>query len=259
MSDKIQLPANGPDEELEAAGGPLYVRFQDIIMKKIEAGEFLPGEKMPSERVLAEMYGINRMTVKSAVNALVNKGYLYRLQGKGTFVQKKDFHRLNLGLLSDSGNLGITAMVKSQGVKISNKILTRGVITGSRFFSGKLRIDMDEPVYSLHRIRYGNEEPIAVEYTYVPYRFFPGMEQIDFKHVSLYDYMDSKDRMPVTFEQKFRIVEVSKKEGKYLELEQGQVVYYFEMIGLDSSDTVVEYTESYTRTDKAEFIFEIKG
>ena len=238
---------------------PLYIKFQDIIIKKIEAGEFLPGEKLPSERVLAEMYGINRMTVKSAVNALVGKGYLYRLQGKGTFAQKKDFRRLNLGFLNESGNAGITAMVKSQGVKISNKILAKGVISGSRFFSSKLQVDINAPIYSLHRIRYGNEEPIAVEYTYVPYQYFKGMQLIDFKNVSLYDYMDSKGRMPVTFEQKFQIVEVSKKEAKYLELEQGQVVFYFELLGLDENNTIVEYTESYTRTDKAEFIFNING
>lgn len=246
-------------KEMRPQEEPLYVKVQDIIMKKIEDGEYLPGEKLPSERVLAEMYGINRMTIKSAVNALVTKGYLYRQQGKGTFVQKKDFHRLNLGLLSESGNLGITAMVKSQGVKISNKILTRGVISGSKYFSNKLRVDLEAPVYSLHRIRYGNEEPIAVEYTYVPHRYFPDMELIDFKNVSLYDYMDSKGRMPISFDQKFQIIEVSKKEAKYLELEQGQVVYYFEMIGLDESNTIVEYTESYTRTDKAEFIFNING
>jgi len=244
---------------LQTQDEPLYVKFQDIIMKKIEAGEFLPGEKLPSERVLAEMYGINRMTVKSAINALVTKGYLYRLQGKGTFAQKKDFHRLNLGLLNEPGNTGITARVKSQGVKISNKILTKGILSGSRYFSSRLEIDLDAPVYSLHRIRYGNEEPIAVEYTYVPYRHFPGIELIDFKNVSLYDYMDSKGRMPISFEQKFQIIEVSKKEAKYLELEQGQVVYYFEMIGMDESNTVVEYTENFTRTDKAEFLFTING
>lgn len=236
-----------------------YTKFQDIIMKKIEAGEYLPGEKLPGERVLAEIYGINRMAVKNAVNALVSKGYLYRLQGKGTFAQKKDFQRLNLGLLTESRNMGITSMVKSQGVKISNKILGRGVLSESRFFSGKLQIDLKDPIYSLHRIRYGNEEPIAVEYTYVPYRYFPDIEQIDFKYVSLYDYMDSKGRMPVNFDQKFQIIEVLKKEGRYLELEQGQVVYYFEMLGLDETNTIVEYTESFTRTDKAEFIFNING
>lgn len=245
--------------EIQRQEEPLYVKFQDIIMKKIEAEEYLPGEKLPSERVLAETYGINRMTVKNAINALVAKGYLYRLQGRGTFTQKKDFQKLNLGFLSESGNMGITAMVKSQGVKISNKILTRGIISGSRFFSSKLQVDIDDPIYSLHRIRYGNEEPITVEYTYVPYRHFPGMELVDFKNVSLYDYMDSKGRMPINFEQKFQIIEISKKEAKYLELEQGQVVFYFEMLGFDENNTIVEYTESYTRTDKAEFIFSING
>ncbi|MDF3001573.1 MAG: transcriptional regulator, GntR family [Bacillota bacterium] len=238
---------------------PLYIRLQDIIMKKIEAGEYLPGEKLPSERVLAEKYAINRMTVKSAVNALEAKGYLYRLQGKGTFVQKKDFHKLNLGLLNESGNTGITARVKSQGVRISNKILTQGLLSGSRFFSSKLDVSINDPIYSLHRVRYGNEEPIAIEYTYVPYHCFPGIEKIDFKNVSLYDYMDSKGRMPVSFEQKFQIIEVSKKEGKYLELEPGQVIFYFEMLGMDATDTLVEYTESFTRTDKAEFLFTING
>lgn len=244
---------------LDIQDEPLYIKLQDIIMKKIESSEYLPGEKLPSERVLAEKYGINRMTVKNAINALETKGYLYRAQGKGTFVKKKDFHKLNMGFLNESGNCGITAMVKSQGVQIANEILTRGEIPESRYFTNKLRIDVKAPVYSLHRIRYGNSEPIAVEYTYVPRDFFPDIEQVDFKYVSLYDYMDSKGHMPVTFDQKFQIIEVLKKEGKYLELEQGQVVYYFEFVGLNESNTVVEYTESYIRTDKAEFLFDINS
>ena len=44
-----------------------------------------------------------------------------------------------------------------------------------------------------------------------------------------------------------------------MDLEQGQVVFYFEFIGLDERNTIVEYTESYTRTDKAEFLFNING
>ncbi|MBR0599603.1 GntR family transcriptional regulator [Sinanaerobacter chloroacetimidivorans] len=248
-----------PTEEQKEKESPLYVKLQDMIMKKIEAGEYLPGEKLPSERTLAEMYGINRMTVKNAINALEAKNYLYRQQGKGTFVQKKDFHKLNLGFLNEAGNCGITAMVKSQGIRIANEVIVKGTLTGSRYISSKLTIPTEAEVYSLHRIRYGNEEPIAVEYTYVPYALFPDMDQVDFKYVSLYDYMDSKGCMPETFEQKFQIIEVPKKEGKYLELEQGQVVYYFEFIGLDGSGRVVEYTESYTRTDKAEFFFKING
>ncbi|MDD2484417.1 MAG: GntR family transcriptional regulator [Eubacteriales bacterium] len=238
---------------------PLYIKLEDVLMKKIEAGDYLPGEKLPGERALAEIYGINRMTAKNAINGLVQKKYLYRVQGKGTFVQKKDFHKLNLGFLNESGNCGITAMVKSQGVRIANKILTKGTLPPNDYFCGRLKLAKNDPVYSLHRIRYGNEEPIAVEYTYLPCALFPDIESFDFKHVSLYDYMEAHKHMPVAFEQKFRIIPVPQKEAKYLDLDQGQVVYYFEFLGFDENGILVEYTESFTRTDKAEFFFDTNG
>jgi GntR family transcriptional regulator len=243
-------------DDMKHKEDPLYVKLEDILIKKIKAGEYLPGEKLPGERTLAEIYNLNRMTVKTAVNDLVKKKYIYRVQGKGSFVNKKDFYKLNLGFLNESGNCGITAMVKSQGIRISNEILAKGVIEGSRFFSNKLRIDKSEDVYSLHRIRFGNEEQIAVEYTYVPLSLFRDIDSFDFKHVSLYDYMESKSHMPVDFEQRFQIIEVPKKEAKYLGIRPGEVVYYFEFIGFDEKGVLVEYTESYTLTDKAEFFLE---
>ena len=43
---------------------PLYMQLKEIIIKRIEDGEYLPGEKIPSEREMADTYGVNRMTVK---------------------------------------------------------------------------------------------------------------------------------------------------------------------------------------------------
>ena len=48
---------------------PLYMQLKEIIMKRIEDGEYLPGEKIPSEREMADTYGVNRMTVKNAINS----------------------------------------------------------------------------------------------------------------------------------------------------------------------------------------------
>lgn len=60
---------------------PLYIQIQDIIIKKIEERTFLPGEMIPSERKMAETYGVNRMTVKRAIGKLVEDGYLVRKPG----------------------------------------------------------------------------------------------------------------------------------------------------------------------------------
>ena len=50
---------------------PLYMQLKEIIIKRIEDGEYLPGEKIPSEREMADTYGVNRMTVKNAISSLV--------------------------------------------------------------------------------------------------------------------------------------------------------------------------------------------
>ena len=75
---------------------PIYIQLQDIIVKKIEEKKYLPGEAIPSERKMAEMYGVNRMTVKRAVSKLVEKGYLERKPGSGTYVAIEIIKRLIL-------------------------------------------------------------------------------------------------------------------------------------------------------------------
>lgn len=73
--------------------------------------------------------------------------------------------------MSETGNGGITALRKATGLKFRARCLQRAVIS-SRFFSYKLGLGESDNVYVLHRIRYGNDEPIAVEYTYLPKGIF---------------------------------------------------------------------------------------
>lgn len=231
------------------------LHLQKVIIKQIESGDLLPGEKIYSERALADKYGTTRMTAQYAINALVRKGYLYRIRGSGTFVRQKAVDKMDLSYMSEAGNGGVTAIMKSYGAKLSNIVLTKGIIK-SRFFSNKLKIDADKEIYVLHRIRFGNDEPLAVEYSYLPAALFEDIELIDFSRVSLYDYMDSKGYMPKTFSQKLQIVEVGERESKALEIHEKEPVYYLEFIGHNESGKVVEYTECYARCDKFEFRFE---
>ena len=219
------------------------LQLQKRIIKQIESGDLLPGEKLYSERAMAEMYGLSRMTVQYALNALVRKGFLYRLQGSGTFVKHSAVDKMDLSYLSEAGNGGISAIMKSYGIKMSSKVLTKGIVS-ARYFLHKLELDSNEEVYVLHRVRYGNDEPIAVEYTYLPAGIFRDIDQIDFSRVSLYDYMDSKGHMPKTFKQKLQIVEVSERETGYLELHEDDPLYYPEYNGDAEKGIVVEYTES---------------
>ena len=65
---------------------PIYLQLRELIRNKIEEGEYMPGTAIPSENKLAETFGLNRLTIRNAVDALVNEGLLRRVQGKGVFV-----------------------------------------------------------------------------------------------------------------------------------------------------------------------------
>lgn len=73
-------------ESLEVnSQSPLYSQLADAILNAIKAGEFKSGDKIPSEEELRKMYGLSRVTVRTAIDSLVEKNILIKT-GKGTFV-----------------------------------------------------------------------------------------------------------------------------------------------------------------------------
>ncbi|MBU5347172.1 GntR family transcriptional regulator [Paenibacillus lautus] len=67
---------------------PLYKRIQNDIRQRIQSGELQAGALIPSEKDLAQRYGVSQITSKNALNGLVEEGLLVRYRGKGTFVRK---------------------------------------------------------------------------------------------------------------------------------------------------------------------------
>lgn len=84
---------------------PKYLRLLDQLSERIRAGEWMPGDRLPSEMQLAEEYGVAYLTVRSAVEKLVKSGGLRRIRGRGTFVCQPlpQGHRPTIGLLVPPG------------------------------------------------------------------------------------------------------------------------------------------------------------
>ncbi|WP_448524135.1 GntR family transcriptional regulator [Pseudothermotoga sp.] len=71
---------------------PMYKVVKEYLLSKIKTGELLPDDRVPSEKELMEMFQVSRITVRKAIDELVLEGFLYRLQGIGSFVRKKEEH-----------------------------------------------------------------------------------------------------------------------------------------------------------------------
>ena len=111
---------------------PIYQQIMNTIVGKIETGDYLPGEKLPSERELAAMYHVSRPTIRAVIDELVNQRYLVRIQGKGTLVRKPDHNKVALGILNEAKNASFTSLVRNFGIEISNKLLGTGLISGRK-------------------------------------------------------------------------------------------------------------------------------
>lgn len=228
--------------------------IQEAVIRDIREGELLPGERIMSERALAEKYNVSRMAVQYAMNVLEKNGYVERRRGAGTFVRKRDVQKINLGDFNSRVNVGITATLKGSGAEPSNKVITCGIIHAD-FYTHKLELEKGEEVFILNRTRLLNGEPFALEYTAVPLKRFPDIEEIDFAVVSLYDFMESYGLMPRRFNEKLQLVEVNAREAGHLEIGEASPVYHTELKGFAPDGSVVEYTESFIRCDKAEMRF----
>jgi GntR family transcriptional regulator len=163
---------------------PLYRQLKDILQKKIYSGEWVYGSKIPSEVELCTQYGISKMTVRLAVNELVQLGYLYRRQGKGTFVSVPKIAQKLTSFYSFSED--ITRM----GYSVKSDILEFEIIPCSDAVAEKLEKKAGDGVYSIKRLRYVNSMPFALETSYIPNGKIDGLSAEAVRDTGLYNTIE---------------------------------------------------------------------
>lgn len=218
---------------------PAYLQLADLIQEKIATNEYSLGSKIPSERELSEVFGISRMTVRKAIEVLIEKGMLTRLQGKGTFVSKPK---------TDSPIDTIQSMksfIQESGLIPSNKVLVTKTEKAGGKYSRIFHIPPDADLFLLFRLRLGNGEPLALEYTYIPYDIIPDIESYDFEHCSLYDLYEQQGITFATDSQRLEIVNVCNPQAALLKVEEDSAVFMLHDTVTDTTGRVIEYTRSY--------------
>jgi len=78
-----------PSRPLHDGPVPLYHQLEQDLVARITAGEFTPGEAMPTEERICEQYGVSRITVRRALDALIAHGLIVRRRGVGSFVTER--------------------------------------------------------------------------------------------------------------------------------------------------------------------------
>ena len=162
---------------------PIYHQLEEFIKQQIEDGILKEEAIIPSEREYAQTFQISRMTVRQAINNLVLDGYLQRQKGRGTFVTKKKVEQELQGMTS------FTEDMLSRGMNPSSTLLSFQIIPADSKIALGLRIDENESVYKIKRIRLADGAPMALETAYIPVEIVPGLTEEN-SNLSLYQYIE---------------------------------------------------------------------
>jgi GntR family transcriptional regulator len=229
---------------------PLYLRLKFLVQDAIAQGHLKPGDSVPSEREVALLLGISRVTVRKAFTELVNEGVLLQRQGSGTYVrQPKGRIEQPLSRLTS-----FSEDMKLRGLKTEALWLNRSSGLPTPEEALKLSISPSEHVCRFHRLRHSNDAPLAIELAVVPHRFLNDPMLVG---PSLYDTLGSKGFRPVRALQRLHATALQGQEARWLNQPDGSPALFIERISFLPDGRIVEYTRSHYRGDSYDFVAEL--
>ena len=231
---------------------PLYYQLKEELKKAIDQGELKPGDKISSERDLEEKYAVSRMTARRALVELENEGYVIREQGRGTFVNNSKYSQHLFHLT------GFTEESEDQNLKPGAHVLEQKMVNNEAI-SAKMGIP-SEPLVLIRRVRTINNEPVALEESYIRASLCPGLENVNLNNTSLYLYLGNQYSIRLgtalqSIEARLATTEIL----QVLKLEAGTPVLYMERLTyLEGGKIPIEYVEAIYRGDKYKLMVEMK-
>ena len=223
---------------------PLYLQLQRVLRQAIESQVLAADEALPAERDLAEAFEVSRVTVRKALDGLVDAGLLTRRHGAGTFVAtrvEKNFATIT-SFTEDMQARGRHPhsewLARSEGLVTPEEAMALGLSPGTR-------------VFRFTRIRYADEQSMALEYSTIPASFLGELDAVD---ESLYAALGNA--RPVRVLQRLRAVLFSADQAELLGIDAGAPALEVERRGYAQDGRTVEFTRSLYRGDSYDYVAE---
>ena len=232
-----------------SAHQPLYQQLQRALREAIENRLLAPDDALPAERQIAAELEVSRITVRKAIDGLVEEGLLVRRQGSGNFVAsriEKNFAKLT-SFSEDMRARGRTP--KSVWLKRAE-----GSVTPEEALA--LRLSPGAPVLRFHRLRFADDMPMCLEYATVSAGCLPGLSAV---HSSLYEALEKAGSRPTRALQRLRALLLNAEQAKLLHAREGDAGLLVERVGFLRNGDAVEYCQSYFRGDTYDFVAELSS
>ena len=240
-----------PGSWLEDATGPRYVRLRKRLEESIEDGLLPASAPLPAEREIASISGLSRVTVRRAMQDLVDRGIVVQRQGSGSFVAdgtpkvEQSLSRLT----------SFTEDMDRRGLSSSSEWLGRGIYMPSPEEVMVLGLSPGDSVARIERLRRASDRPMAIERASLPVDVLPNPLLVE---DSLYKVLEADGNRPVRALQRISAINLDAVDAEVLGVEPGAAGLSIMRTSYLPNRRVVEFTRSIYRGDAYDFVAELR-
>ena len=239
FADMPDLSAPGDD--------PAHARIEKWLVGLVAGGDLVEGDKLPPEGELSAALGVSRMTLRQALGSLESRGMVARRRGRsgGTFVATP---RIDVDL---TGLAGFTEQMRRANVRAGAQVVSATTGTAPRAVAAALDISHTAKVHEIVRVRLADNEPLALERTYLPAAPFEDLLSHGLTG-SIYALMASAyGQAPHSAFEWLEPVVASAEEGRLLSVEPGSALMLVTRTARTQAGLPVEYAFDRYRADRA--------
>lgn len=226
-----------------------YVRIHDNIKEQIDQGIWKIGDRLPSERDLAEQFQVSRMTLRQAITVLVDEGILERRAGSGTYVASRRVQEKMRGTTS------FTEIISSQGKIPSTRVISYQRKLASKTERERLALRKNDYVIQMERVRFADNIPVVYEVASIPETLINHFEKQQvtehfFKTLTEHGYDIGKSQQVIYAKT------ATEKVADYLGIEKGHAILALTQVSYFRDGSPFEYVRSQYVGDRFEFYLE---
>ena len=217
-----------------------YALIKNDIVQAIKTKQLNTDDKILSEAKLCKKYNVSRITVTRAINELVAEDYLYRIQGKGTFVKGK---QLSEGVSQLSS---FTKRMKEKKLKLETRVLETTSVTMPVKMANFFNLPSDKNVILLKRLRIVDGKLLCLSIAYLMPEIFYWTTLEDMEHESLYDLLENKYDLKLgNATQEFEVGYLNEKNAKFLEISSQDPCLKLSLYSTLSDGRPAQFEETY--------------
>ncbi|NEE03201.1 GntR family transcriptional regulator [Phytoactinopolyspora halotolerans] len=221
-------------------------QVRDLLVQQFIASR-QPVDVLPSERSLAELFGVSRVTVRTALKMLEDEGLLRSAPGVGTFVAAPHVSTKAPALKSFSEE------IRERGWTPGSRLVETKVEAADFVVAHDLSIEPGTPYYEITRIRLADEVPLSIERVRLPEAYFPGLLEHDLTG-SLYELLSTAYGVRVfRHERRISAMNVDAPTAELFGVAERAAGLYVVQTAFDQNGRKVEHGRSLYRGDRYDF------